>query len=92
MIFFVYILYSSLYNRYYIGQTNDFDDRLNRHNSGFEKTTAPYRPWKLMLLIQKDTRGEAMVLEKKLKHLNHERLNAFIKKYGGSPASQDDPA
>ncbi|MFW2476105.1 MAG: GIY-YIG nuclease family protein, partial [Sediminibacterium sp.] len=38
--FYVYILYTSRFNRYYIGQTQNFNDRLNRHNSGYESATS----------------------------------------------------
>ncbi len=61
MCYRVYILHSESANRYYIGQTNDIDDRLNRHNSGYEKATSPYKPWVLVISLQKESRSEAMV-------------------------------
>jgi putative endonuclease len=79
--YFVYILYSESHNRFYIGQTNDLSNRIFRHNSGFEKSTAPYKPWTLVGSIEKPSRSEAMILEKKLKNLNSKDLNAFINKY-----------
>ena len=78
----VYVLYSPGYDRHYIGQTQDVIQRLKRHNSGYEKATSPYVPWMLVCKIEKPNRGEAMILEKKLKNLNRERLLAFIDKYG----------
>ena len=81
MTFFVYILYSEKFDRFYIGQTQDFENRLKRHNSGTEKATAPYLPWILKCLIPKNSRAEAMALERKIKNLNRLKLNAFIKKY-----------
>lgn len=80
--FFVYILYSEKGNRYYIGQTSDVEARLHRHNSGYEKSTLPYMPWKLLCKIEKPNRSEAMILERKLKNLNTEDLRKFILKYG----------
>jgi len=77
----VYILYSKTFNRFYIGQTNDIKQRLDRHNNGYERATSPYMPWKLVCSIEKPARGEAMVLEKKLKNLNTEDLKKFIAKY-----------
>jgi putative endonuclease len=44
-------------------------------------STKPYLPWKNVLLIEKQTRSEAMILEKKLKNLNRARIIAFINKY-----------
>jgi putative endonuclease len=60
--FYVYILFSSVSSRYYIGQTSNVADRLQRHNSGYEKSTAPYAPWRLLLSLEKPTRSEAVIL------------------------------
>jgi len=51
------------------------------HNGGHVKSTAPCKPWKLVWLEDKDTRGEAMILERKLKNLSKLRLNSFMIKY-----------
>jgi putative endonuclease len=50
-----------------------------------EKSTAPYKPWRMILFIEKVSRGEAMILERKLKNLNTEDLEKFIVKYEGVP-------
>jgi putative endonuclease len=84
MIFYVYILYSEFFQRYYIGQTNNLKIRLKRHNSGSEKATRPYRPWELIWYCEKPDRSSAMELELKLKNLNRARLIQFIKKYSGN--------
>jgi len=81
MSYSVYILYSREFDKYYIGQTQDVSVRLERHNRKMEKATAPYVPWELAGVLEKPTRSEAMVLEKKLKNLNRERLKAFLEKY-----------
>jgi putative endonuclease len=78
---FVYILFSESHNRFYIGQTNNFSVRLEKHNNGYEKSTAPFAPWKQILIIEKNSRSEAMMLEKKLKNLNSDDLRKFIQKY-----------
>ena len=82
MAFYVYILYSNDFDRYYIGQSADVAERLKRHNLGMETATKPYKPWILVCFIEKPDRGSAMVLERKLKNLNRPRLLAFIEKYG----------
>lgn len=79
-----YILYSRGHDTFYIGQTKDMDVRLSRHNAGAVKSTARYAPWSLCLRLEKESRSEATVLEKKLKNLNRVRLVAFIGKYGGA--------
>ncbi|MES2617456.1 MAG: GIY-YIG nuclease family protein [Bacteroidota bacterium] len=82
--FTVYILFSPGHGRYYIGQTSDINARLIRHNSGYEHATKPYKPWEIKITITKDTRSEAMILEKKLKNLSRERIQLFILKYGST--------
>ena len=37
--YYVYILKSDQFDKYYIGQTNDIDERLRRHNAGMENGT-----------------------------------------------------
>ena len=81
MKYFVYIIYSKKFDKFYKGQSMDIDNRLARHNSGKEKATAPYRPWKLVWYVEKESRSEAMKLEAKLKNLSKERIRGFIKKY-----------
>ncbi|MDW8332151.1 MAG: GIY-YIG nuclease family protein [Cyclobacteriaceae bacterium] len=78
---FVYILYSPSYDKYYVGQTKDLSNRVERHNQGYEKFTSFYRPWSLVWYASKPTRADAMVLERKLKNLTKDRLREFIKKY-----------
>lgn len=80
--YYVYVLYYSKYNRFYIGQTADISERLHQHNNQYDHATSPYVPWKLVLKLEKPNRSEAIILEKKLKNLNRERLLAFIEKYG----------
>ncbi len=87
--FIVYIIYSESFDKYYIGQTNDFNQRLNRHNLGQVISTKFYVPWALKCSINKESRAQAIVLEKKLKNLNRTRLLAFIDKYGVSPVPDD---
>jgi len=55
--------------------------RLNMHNTGQVQSTKPYLPWQLVGYIEKFSRHEAVVLEKKLKNLNSEDLKKFILKY-----------
>lgn len=43
-----YILYSCSLGKYYIGQTNDLDKRLQQHNAGHGKYTKHGAPWDLI--------------------------------------------
>ncbi|MCX6199841.1 MAG: GIY-YIG nuclease family protein [Bacteroidetes bacterium] len=79
--FYVYVLHSQKFDKYYIGQTENLIERLNRHNSGYEKATKPYTPWVIIWSAEKPTRAEAMELELKLKNLSRQRLLEFMTKY-----------
>lgn len=78
--FFTYILYSVSADRFYIGQTENTEDRLNLHNNGQVKSIKPYQPWILVGYIQKPTHSEAMILKKILKNFNRADLERFMTK------------
>ncbi len=65
--YIVYILFSKSSLKYYTGQTDDLENRLQRHNSGLSLSTKSGKPWELIYQIQFSTRSEAMLLEKKIK-------------------------
>ena len=74
MKYFVYILFSSSTNKHYIGQTNNLENRIKRHNSGTEKYTKTGKPWILKHAVIVESRAGAMRLEKKLKNLKSNKL------------------
>ena len=79
MQYFTYILESLKDGRFYIGQSQDLQTRLEDHNKGYSKYTKPYRPWKLIWHQSFTTRKEAYQLERKLKTLkSRQRLIKFI--------------
>ncbi|MFN7654355.1 MAG: GIY-YIG nuclease family protein [Cyclobacteriaceae bacterium] len=67
MEFQVYILQSLTTNRYYVGQTNNLEKRLDEHNSEVAGHTKKEQPWKLVWHKTVSTRGEALLLERKIK-------------------------
>lgn len=67
--YFIYILYSSTHDRYYIGQTSDLDKRLIRHNKGYVRSTKAYTPWELVYHEEHTSRSESMRRERYLKSL-----------------------
>lgn len=81
MAYYVYILYSEKLNKFYKGQTSNIEDRLKRHNAGYEISTKNGAPWKLVWCTQKPTKTDAVKLESKLKNLSRMRLIEFMKKY-----------
>ncbi len=67
--YFVYILKSIKDSKYYIGQTENLSDRLNKHNVGQVKSTRNRRPFVLIKSEIFDTRSEARKRENYLKKL-----------------------
>jgi len=76
----VYILYSEKSSRYYVGQTSNITDRLERHNQGRVKSTKFGIPWRIILQIEVSTRSEAMILEKQIKKRGAKR---YVEKHLG---------
>jgi putative endonuclease len=80
MKFVVYILYSLKTGKYYIGQTDNIDRRLEEHNRGKSSSTKSGIPWELKYLKEFQTRGEAMEYENKLKRMKSRKyLKELIK-------------
>lgn len=65
--YFVYILQSIKFRRYYIGVTSDFEKRLEKHNSGGNRSTKAYRPWELILKEGFKDKNYAWQREKEIK-------------------------
>ena len=69
----VYILYSKKSSRYYVGQTSDIKDRLERHNQGRSKSTKFGIPWSIVLQREFSSRSEVLILEKQIKNRGAKR-------------------
>ena len=65
--FKVYILHSDKLDKYYVGSTIDFSDRINRHNQGRSSYTKKGVPWELIRQFDCTTRSEAVNLENRIK-------------------------
>ena len=90
--YFVYILQSQVTGQFYKGISNDLPRRLHEHNAGYEKATAPFRPWNLVWYARKPNKSDAFILEAKLKHLTStKRTIAFIQKYSPVVGGPDEP-
>ncbi|WP_262487629.1 GIY-YIG nuclease family protein [Flavobacterium terrigena] len=50
-----------------MGQTNNMEDRLRRHNSGYSLSTKNGIPWELITSFSLPNRSDAIILEKKIK-------------------------
>jgi putative endonuclease len=63
MVYFVYILQSLKDGSYYVGSTQDLDERINRHNGGRSKYTKAKRPWKMVYHEEFPDRSSALKRE-----------------------------
>ena len=84
LVFYTYILQSEKTSKLYIGQTNNIEERLKRHNNGENKSTKSGVPWRLVYSISFATRSEAVVLERKLKNWkNPQKVLTWIEQQSG---------
>lgn len=79
----VYILYSPLVNRYFVGRTSNFDKAIERHNSGKNPHTKTDLPWKTVFRESFDSADEAREKEVQIKSSqSREELTEFIRDGG----------
>jgi len=91
--FFVYIIEARESKRYYIGQTEDLEERLSRHNQGKNLSTKSYIPWQLKWWKGYETRSEAVKVERKLKGIKKRvGLEKFVMVNGFSGCGAVGPA
>lgn len=79
----VYVLYSCILDKYYIGQTMDIDIRINEHNQGVYKNSFTKRAsdWQLFFSIPCDSRSVAIKIEAHIKKMRSRRYLESLKKY-----------
>ena len=67
--YFIYIIYSNKYDKFYVGSSSNPWNRVTEHNtSSFNTFTSKYRPWALKAVFEVgNTRGEAEKIEKFIK-------------------------
>ena len=63
----VYALRSTTRNYIYVGMTSNLEERIKRHQAGYEKTTKPYLPFELIYTEKAPDRTEARKREKYFK-------------------------
>jgi len=75
--FYTYILYSEIADRYYVGHCEDLFQRLERHNNKMVPSTKSYIPWRLVYHESYSTRQEANDRELYIKKMKSRK---FIEK------------
>ncbi len=79
----VYILKSEKDGKLYIGQSNDIEARLWKHNKGGVHSTRNRRPFKLFFSKVYSTKAEAMRMERYLKSLKGgNEFKKYMKQWG----------
>jgi len=73
----VYVLKSKNAEKYYIGQTQDIDKRLEWHNSPRARWTRRFQPWDIVFTESFETRSEAIIRERTLKAVKN--IKQFLK-------------
>ena len=67
MPFIVYILHSSIKDKFYIGFTSDLEERIIRHNQKSKSFTGNTNDWKIVYTEEFPTKPEALLREKQIK-------------------------
>ena len=68
MKFHVYIIYNAEFDKFYIGQTNNLDQRILKHNLGLSPYTSKYKSgWEKAYCEEFGSRTEAIKRENFLK-------------------------
>ncbi len=77
--YFVYILYSSKIDKYYIGFSADINDRLLKHNRSTKGFSSTGKPWEIVYSEMFLDKKNAMKREKQLKNWkNRDRIITLI--------------
>ena len=67
LMYFVYILKSRNFDRYYTGHSADINKRIAEHNRGKVKATKAYVPWEIVYSEIFNTKSEAFNREMQIK-------------------------
>jgi putative endonuclease len=77
--YFTYILYSEKCDKYYIGQTESLEKRIEEHNSGKGGTfSSSCMPWKLVYHESFSSRLEAIKREKEIKNKKSRKYIEYL--------------
>jgi len=78
--FYTYILRSAVDNSFYIGHTQNLNERINKHNFENSRYTKLKRPWEIVYSEEFTTRGDAIKREYYFKRLKNRK---YLKKIIG---------
>ena len=78
MPFVVYIIYSPSLDQYYIGHSENMEDRLFRHNNSGSKSTKKANDWKLVYTEVFDVKAVAVKRELEIKKKKSRRYVEWL--------------
>ncbi|MBC7695968.1 MAG: GIY-YIG nuclease family protein [Burkholderiales bacterium] len=76
--FYIYIIYSNAVDKYYVGQTENIEDRLVSHNSAISTYTSITKDWILVYTESFETRNEAICRENDIKRKKSRRYIEWL--------------
>ncbi len=78
---YCYILYSADLNSFYVGETEDLDERLSQHRAGFYKQSYTKRAsdWEVWLSIECKDRVQARKIESYIKGMKSKKYLMELK-------------
>ena len=80
---YVYIIFSTDKDAFYIGETMDINNRIMEHNSNIHKLSFTRRAndWELFFLIECESKLQAQQIEKHIKKMRSRKYYQNLKKY-----------
>ncbi|MBB4800449.1 putative endonuclease [Flavobacterium nitrogenifigens] len=77
---YLYILYSNSSQKFYIGETNNIDERISKHQMHFYSNsfTKIADDWQIVMTFTCNNREEAVYLEKFIKRMKSKNFNNKI--------------
>ena len=78
MPYYVYILYSTSIDQYYVGQTENVNGRIFRHNNSGSKSTKKANDWVLKYTEKFETRQEAVRRELAIKNKKSRKYIEYL--------------
>jgi putative endonuclease len=66
--FYTYILFSDTINKFYVGASENPEERLKKHNAKNKGFTNQANDWQIVFLKSFDTKSEALAYEKQIKN------------------------
>ena len=78
--YFVCAIKSEVRNYIYVGMTSNLNKRINAHNKGYERTTKPYGPFKL---IYTENYANRLKAKEREKYFKSGKGKEFLKTIGG---------